>query len=306
MEIAIGWVQAVKKVSDAVTSARPVGNAALLVLLVDVKLLPLWKFLRFSGSIATSKLKDGYCAGIWQLSDELKEIGMKICMVTTKFLLLLAALGAMVSVSAQSEVDLEDSDNQVGYSLGVNIGMNLLQQGITADVQVDAFIAGLSDALSDTVQMDEAAMTTAIQLFVQQQQEAAQSALADNLAASEAFLAENGQQDGVVTLPSGLQYRVLASGEGESPTTTDSVLAHYHGTLTDGTVFDSSVDRGEPATFGLSQVIAGWTEALQLMKVGDKWRLFIPPSLAYGEASPTPAIPPNSALIFDVELLEIR
>ncbi|MEC7996908.1 MAG: FKBP-type peptidyl-prolyl cis-trans isomerase [Pseudomonadota bacterium] len=306
MEIAIGWVQAVKKVSDAVTSARPVGNAALLVLLVDVKLLPLWKFLRFSGSIATSKLKDEYCAGKWRLSDELKEIGMKICMVTTKFLLLLAALGAMVSVSAQSEVDLEDSDNQVGYSLGVNIGMNLLQQGITADVQVDAFIAGLSDALSDTVQMDEAAMTTAIQLFVQQQQEAAQSALADNLAASEAFLAENGQQDGVVTLPSGLQYRVLASGEGESPTTTDSVLAHYHGTLTDGTVFDSSVDRGEPATFGLSQVIAGWTEALQLMKVGDKWRLFIPPSLAYGEASPTPAIPPNSALIFDVELLEIR
>ena len=306
MEIAIGWVQAVKKVSDAVTSARPVGNAALLVLLVDVKLLPLWKFLRFSGSIATSKLKDGYCAGLWQLSDELKEIGMKICMVTAKFLLLLGALGAMVSVSAQSEIDLEDSDNQVGYSLGVNIGMNLLQQGITADVQVDAFIAGLSDALSDTVQMDEAAMTTAIQLFMQQQQEAAQSALADNLAASEAFLAENGQQDGVVTLPSGLQYRVLASGEGESPTTTDSVLAHYHGTLTDGTVFDSSVDRGEPATFGVSQVIAGWTEALQLMKVGDKWRLFIPPGLAYGEASPTPAIPPNSALIFDVELLEIR
>lgn len=305
MEIAIGWVQAEKKVSDAATSAKPVENA-LLVLLVDVKLLPLWKFLRFSGSIATSKLKDGYCAGLWQLSDELKEIGMKICMVTAKFLLLLGALGAMVSVSAQSEIDLEDSDNQVGYSLGVNIGMNLLQQGITADVQVDAFMAGLSDALSDTVQMDEAAMMTAIQSFVQQQQEAAQSALADNLAASEAFLAENGQQDGVVTLPSGLQYRVLASGEGESPTTTDSVLAHYHGTLTDGTVFDSSVDRGEPATFGVSQVIAGWTEALQLMKVGDKWRLFIPPGLAYGEASPTPAIPPNSALIFDVELLEIR
>lgn len=306
MEIAIGWVQAEKKVSDAVTSARPVENAALFILLVNVKLLPLWKFLRFSGSIASSKLSDGYCAGLWQLSDGLKEIGMKICMVTTKFLLLLAALGAMVSVSAQSEIDLEDSDNQVGYSLGVNIGMNLLQQGITADVQVDAFMAGLSDALSDTVQMDEAAMMTAIQSFVQQQQEAAQSALADNLAASEAFLAENGQQDGVVTLPSGLQYRVLASGEGESPTTTDSVLAHYHGTLTDGTVFDSSVDRGEPATFGVSQVIAGWTEALQLMKVGDKWRLFIPPGLAYGEASPTPAIPPNSALIFDVELLEIR
>ena len=231
---------------------------------------------------------------------------MKTYTVTAKVLLLLATFGAMMTASAQSEIDLEDADNQVGYSIGVNIGMNLMQQGITANVQVDAFMAGLSDALGDTVQMDETAMMAAIQSFVQQQQEQAQSALADNLATSEAFLAENGQQDGVVTLPSGLQYQVLASGDGELPTTTDSVLAHYHGTLTDGTVFDSSVDRGEPATFGVSQVIAGWTEALQLMKVGDKWRLFIPPGLAYGEASPTPAIPPNSALIFDVELLEIR
>ena len=231
---------------------------------------------------------------------------MKTYTVTAKILLLLATFGAMMAASAQSEIDLEDADNQVGYSIGVNIGMNLMQQGITANVQVDAFMAGLSDALGDTVQMDEAAMMAAIQSFVQQQQEQAQSALADNLATSESFLAENGQQDGVVTLPSGLQYQVLASGAGESPTTTDSVLAPYHGTLTDGTVFDSSVDRGEPATFGVSQVIAGWTEALQLMKVGDKWRLFIPPGLAYGEASPTPAIPPNSALIFDVELLEIR
>lgn len=231
---------------------------------------------------------------------------MKTYTVTAKVLLLLATFGTMMTASAQSEIDLEDADNQVGYAIGVNIGMNLMQQGITANVRVDAFMAGLSDALGDTVQMDEAAMMAAIQSFVQQQQEQAQSALADNLAASEAFLAENGQQDGIVTLPSGLQYQVLASGDGESPTTTDSVLAHYHGTLTDGTVFDSSVDRGEPATFGVSQVIAGWTEALQLMKVGDKWRLFIPPGLAYGEASPTPAIPPNSALIFDVELLEIR
>ena len=231
---------------------------------------------------------------------------MKMYTVTAKVLLLLATLGAVMAVSAQTEIDLEDPKNQVGYSIGVNIGMNLMQQGITENVQVDAFMAGLSDALGDTVQMDEADMMAAIQSFVQQQQDAAQSALADNLAASEAFLDENGQQDGVVTLPSGLQYQVLASGDGESPSTTDSVLAHYHGTLTDGTVFDSSVDRGEPATFGVSQVIAGWTEALQLMKVGDKWRLFIPPALAYGEASPSPAIPPNSALIFDVELLEIR
>ena len=231
---------------------------------------------------------------------------MKTCIVTAKFLFLITAVGTSLSALAQSDIDLEDEDNRAGYAIGVNIGTNLMQQGITADVQVDAFMAGLSDALSDNVQMDEAAIMAEIQSFVQQQQDAAESALADNLASSEAFLAENAQQNGVVTLASGLQYRVLNSGDGESPTTTDSVLAHYHGTLIDGTVFDSSVNRGEPATFGVSQVIAGWTEALQLMKVGAKWRLFIPPGLAYGEASPTPAIPPNSALIFDVELLEIR
>ncbi|MBK51555.1 MAG: peptidylprolyl isomerase [Gammaproteobacteria bacterium] len=231
---------------------------------------------------------------------------MKTCIVTAKFLFLITAVGTSLSALAQSDIDLEDEDNRAGYAIGVNIGTNLMQQGITADVQVDAFMAGLSDALSDNVQMDEAAIMAEIQSFVQQQQDAKESALADNLASSEAFLAENAQQNGVVTLASGLQYRVLNSGDGESPTTTDSVLAHYHGTLIDGTVFDSSVNRGEPATFGVSQVIAGWTEALQLMKVGAKWRLFIPPGLAYGEASPTPAIPPNSALIFDVELLEIR
>ena len=148
----------------------------------------------------------------------------------------------------------------------------------------------------------------AIQTFMQRQAEEEAAALAGNLAESEAYLAENAQNPRVTVLDSGLQYEVIESGPdgGESPTSSNSVLAHYHGTLPDGTVFDSSVDRGEPATFGVSQVIAGWTEALQLMKVGDKWRLFIPPDMAYGEASPTPAIPPNSALGFEVELLEVR
>jgi FKBP-type peptidyl-prolyl cis-trans isomerase FklB len=148
----------------------------------------------------------------------------------------------------------------------------------------------------------------AIQTFMQRQADEEAAALAENLAESEAFLAENAQNSGVTVLASGLQYEIIQSGPtgGESPTSSNSVLAHYHGTLPDGTVFDSSVDRGEPATFGVSQVISGWTEALQLMKVGDKWRLFIPPDMAYGEASPTPAIPPNSALVFEVELLEVR
>jgi FKBP-type peptidyl-prolyl cis-trans isomerase len=124
---------------------------------------------------------------------------------------------------------------------------------------------------------------------------------------SEAFLAANAQKEGVVTTATGLQYLVLTEGAagGTSPTLQDSVLAHYHGTLIDGSVFDSSVDRGEPAEFGVSQVIAGWTEALQLMKAGDKWRLFIPSALAYGETGSGP-IGPHSALIFDVELLEVK
>lgn len=209
---------------------------------------------------------------------------------------------------AQSGVDLTNEDNRIGYSIGVNIGQNIASQGLIDDVPMEAFIAGMMDAVAGEVQLGEAEIVGAIQTFMARQQEAAQNALASNLAAAENFLAENGQRDSVVTLDSGLQYEVLESGAagGTSPTPANSVLAHYHGTLIDGTVFDSSVQRGEPAAFGVSQVIAGWTEALQLMKVGDKWRLFIPPGMAYGEASPTPAIPPNSALIFDVELLEVN
>ncbi len=209
---------------------------------------------------------------------------------------------------AQGDIDLENEENRFGYAIGVNVGQSIAAQGLLDNVAVEAFIAGMLDSISGDLKLGEAEVMTALQTFMQRQQQAAQDALADNLAASEAFLADNGTRDGVVTLDSGLQYEVLETGPagGASPAVTDSVLAHYHGTLADGSVFDSSVDRGEPATFGLSQVIAGWTEALQLMKVGDKWRLFIPPGLAYGEASPTPAIPPNSALIFDVELLEIR
>ena len=222
--------------------------------------------------------------------------------------LTMVGFGLTTVVSAQSAVDLENEDNRIGYAIGVNIGQTLEQQQILNGIEVDAFLAGLQDSISGNLQMQPEEMMAAIQTFMQQQEAEAQSALSDNLAASEEFLANNASQDGVVTLDSGLQYLILESGPagGASPAVSDSVLAHYHGTLSDGSVFDSSVDRGEPATFGLSQVIGGWTEALQLMKVGDKWRLFIPPGLAYGEASPTPAIPPNSALIFDVELLEIR
>ena len=122
----------------------------------------------------------------------------------------------------------------------------------------------------------------------------------------EAFLAENAKKDGVNATASGLQYKVLKSGVGESPKVTDTVKVHYQGTLIDGTIFDSSIQRGQPISFPVNAVIPGWTEALQLMKVGDKWQLFIPAKLAYGERSPAPAIPANSVLIFEVELLGIE
>jgi FKBP-type peptidyl-prolyl cis-trans isomerase len=164
------------------------------------------------------------------------------------------------------------------------------------------------DSINSETKLTEEEMFAAIQIFQERMEADAEAALTGNLASSAEFLAANAGQEGVVSLSSGLQYLVLNSGptDGESPTTSDSVLAHYHGTLIDGTVFDSSVDRGEPVEFGVTQVISGWTEALQLMKIGDKWRLFLPPELAYGEQSPTPTIPPNSALIFEVELLEVR
>ncbi len=237
---------------------------------------------------------------------------MKLSIILSKpvrqLLLACSLLPFMTQLAAQSSVDLTSEDNQIAYAIGVNIGQNIASQGLLEDIDVNTFMVGLLDAVSGELKMTEEQMMAAIQLFQQKMTAAAESELADNMAASEAYLAQNGQRSGVVTLASGLQYEILQSGptDGAMPAVTDSVLAHYHGTLTDGSVFDSSVDRGEPAQFGLSQVISGWTEALQLMRIGDKWRLFIPPAMAYGEASPTPAIPPNSALIFDVELLEIR
>ena len=229
---------------------------------------------------------------------------------TRKSRVLVSFFAALLSAQlfAQSDTSLEGEDAQIAYSIGVNIGQNLQAQGILDGVELDTFVVGMLDAIGGDVKMSDEEMFAAIQVFQQRMAEQQQALLSESTAASVEFLASNAQQDGVVTLESGLQYMILESAPdgSASPTASDSVLAHYHGTLIDGTVFDSSVDRGEPAEFGLSQVISGWTEGLQLMSVGDKWRLFIPAAMAYGEASPTPAIPPNSALIFDVEILEIR
>lgn len=214
---------------------------------------------------------------------------------------------------AQDAPNLDSEDARIAYAIGMNVGMNLVSQGLLDDLDSEIFLAGVTDSFGGDFSMSMDEMLAALEIFQQRQQELMERQAAEaerdateNLAAGQEFLRQNGGRDEVVTLDSGLQYEVLEAGPGgASPTASDGVVAHYHGTLTDGTVFDSSVDRGEPAQFMLSQVISGWTEALQLMSVGDHWRLFIPADMAYGESSPTPAIPPNSVLIFDVELLEI-
>ena len=192
--------------------------------------------------------------------------------------------------------------DKVSYALGLSIGNNFQNSGIN-DLQIEDFVKGLKDILggqTPEISYDEAKQVIN-DYFMKLQKEKFEI----NKKAGEEFLNINKGKAGVVTLPSGLQYQVLQKGEGPKPTASDKVKCHYHGTLINGTVFDSSVQRGEPAVFGVSQVIPGWVEALQLMPVGSKWKLFIPSDLAYGEHGAGEAIEPNSALIFEVELLDI-
>ncbi|GAB3825678.1 FKBP-type peptidyl-prolyl cis-trans isomerase [Hymenobacter jeollabukensis] len=209
-------------------------------------------------------------------------------------------------------MELTSLKQQISYIIGRDLARNFAQQGL--DLDVDVLATSLKEALSGKPsQLSPEQMQQAMQQFQQQmggaeeeEDDAAPGAGNDNKAAGEAFLAENGKKPGVTTLPSGLQYEVLQEGSGPKPGPRSSVTTHYHGTLTDGKVFDSSYQRGEPATFGVNQVIAGWTEALQLMPEGSKWRLYIPSNLAYGPRGAGRDIGPNSALVFDVELLKVN
>lgn len=192
--------------------------------------------------------------------------------------------------------------DKVSYALGLSIGNNFQNSGIN-DLQIEDFVKGLKDVLGD--QTPELSYDEAKQVINDYFMKLQKEKFEVNKKAGEEFLNINKGKAGVVTLPSGLQYQVLQQGNGAKPTASDQVKCHYHGTLINGTVFDSSVQRGEPAVFGVSQVIPGWVEALQLMEVGSKWRLFIPSDLAYGENGAGEAIEPNSTLVFDVELLDI-
>lgn len=192
--------------------------------------------------------------------------------------------------------------NKISYSLGLGIGQQLKSMGIE-----DFAVSDFAQAIQDVIEGNELAVShqEAQQMLNTyfQEQEKKQSEKA--IAAGKAFLEENGKKDGVTTTKSGLQYEVLTEGNGKSPKASDKVRCHYEGRLLDGTVFDSSYQRGEPADFGLNQVIAGWTEGVQLMQEGAKYRFYIPYLLAYGERGAGAQIPPYSTLIFDVELIKV-
>ena len=225
------------------------------------------------------------------------------------YLVTVLALGLIsTSVHADDKPDLSNEKQRVSYAIGVNLGSNFQKQEL--DIDQKALAQGIADATAGKAALNQSEVQETLMKFQQQmmakQQAKMQVEGEKNIKDGEAFLAANAKKDGVKSTASGLQYKVLKSGNGPSPSATDTVKVNYEGTLIDGTVFDSSIKRGEPASFPVNRVIPGWTEALQLMKVGDKWQLFIPAKLAYAEHSPSPNIPPNSTLIFDVELLSIE
>jgi FKBP-type peptidyl-prolyl cis-trans isomerase len=219
---------------------------------------------------------------------------------------------AVPAAPATNAPSVFKSDREkVGYAIGLNLGANLAnnwkRQGLKPDAfDLDTFARGIKDSLSGgqpllTPQETRATLMAFQKTIMDQRKQQA----AANKDAGDKFLADNKSKPGVITLPDGLQYKVLAEGSGDSPKASDTVSVNYRGTFIDGTEFDSSYKRGQPATFRVGGVIHGWTEALQLMKPGARWQVFIPASLAYGEPGMQPGIPPNSALIFDLELVAV-
>jgi len=222
---------------------------------------------------------------------------------------LLICMNANVALAGTEEANLDSTKAKINYSVGYQVGGDFKRQKIEMDEA--AFIQGIRDSLVDKkpAMTEQEMRTTLVELkkkvMEQQRQDSIEMAKV-NQEKSQSYLAENKKKDGVETLPSGLQYRVITQGAGKSPGESDKVSVHYTGTLIDGTVFDSSHNRGKPAEFQVNQVIKGWIEALQLMKTGSKWALTIPSELAYGARGAGQKVPPNSVLLFEVELLSIN
>ncbi len=221
----------------------------------------------------------------------------------------LCAVLITTPVLAAEKPELKTQKDKASYVIGLDMGNSLKRNKV--DVDIDILIAGLRDALSGAKplmteqEMKETIMALQKDLQAKQQEQVKELG-GKNKKEGEAFLEQNKKKPGVITMPSGLQYKILVNGKGKSPKATDTVSVNYKGTLIDGTEFDSSYKRGQPATFALNGVIPGWTEALQLMKEGSKWQLFIPPNLAYGERGAGGAIGPNAVLIFEIELISIK
>jgi FKBP-type peptidyl-prolyl cis-trans isomerase len=224
----------------------------------------------------------------------------------------LAGLGLgllALPASAQERPALKTQKDKVSYAVGLEFARSIKGQGIEVDPKL--VVAGLNDALSGgkPLMTEEDLRTTmlAIQEEVKQKQmQAMTKAAEENKKAGDAFLSENAKKEGVVTLPSGLQYKILKAGEGKKPSETDTVACNYRGTFVDGAEFDSSYGTGKPAMFGIKGVIPGFGEALKLMPVGSKWQIFVPSKLAYGERGANNVIGPNSALVFEIELVSIQ
>jgi FKBP-type peptidyl-prolyl cis-trans isomerase FklB len=226
-----------------------------------------------------------------------------------RFIICLSAFSLASLVLAEDKPQLKDQKDKASFSIGYDIGSTFKKQNI--ELNPDALLAGMKEGMAGkegTMNKEEREKTLeAFQKEMMEKQVAAsKEAATKNLAEGEKFLAENKKKEGIKTTASGLQYKVLKEGNGPAPKETDTVVTNYRGTLLDGTEFDSSYKRNEPATFPVNRVIKGWTEALQLMKVGSKYQLFIPAALGYGERGAGKDIGPNSALIFEVELLSIK
>ncbi len=240
----------------------------------------------------------------------MKSVSIAVC-----FLMFIFSLSPLQAKNAKGKALISEKD-KISYGIGLSLGTDFKRQ--TIEIDMDAFMKGIEDGLQGndpalTREQLQAAMTSlreqmaAKQKKMQQQMMQQQKQQAGkNLKEGKAFLEANSKKEGVVTLPSGLQYKVIRKGTGATPKLTDRVKTHYKGTLINGTEFDSSYKRGRPATFPVNGVIKGWTDALQLMKTGAKWMLYIPSDLAYGEMGTQPTIGPNSTLIFEIELLEVN
>lgn len=220
----------------------------------------------------------------------------------------LGCIGLLGCFDSLADQSLNSQKDKASYSIGINLGTQLSQN--KDDIDVDKVIMGMKEAFAGkeprlTPEETRTVMTEFQQSMQTKQQEKTKATSEQNKKDGDAFLAKNKSEKGVKTLESGLQYQIITEGKGDSPKVTDTVVTHYTGTLIDGQEFDSSLKRGQPATFPVNGVIAGWTEALQKMKIGGKWKLFIPSELAYGVNAP-PQIGPNSVLIFEIELLEIK